>query len=137
MLIVYFFSIWAVITDIRSRRISNRLVILFLLAGMAVNAAKGLWSGMLVAFLVAAGISLLLYRINESMFGAGDYKFYIALAVLTGLKWSFGAFFYSLLVALPVFAFYMLKDGTKNPSIPYAVPFLGGIIWQQMSPLIG
>lgn len=69
------------------------------------------------------------------MFGGGDLKLFIALSVFSGLDWTFGVFFYSLLVALPLFAYYMIKDKTWKPCVPYAVAIFGGVIWQNISPL--
>lgn len=132
--VIYSFVIWATITDIRSRNISNRLVVIFLLLGILLHILDRTWVELILSFSIATVFSLLIYKLE--MFGGGDLKLLIALSVFSSLDWTFGAFFYSLVSALPLFLFYMIKKKTWKPSIPYAVAILIGIIWQHIDPLI-
>ncbi|WP_047153683.1 prepilin peptidase [Aneurinibacillus tyrosinisolvens] len=133
LLVIIAFTLWAVITDIIKREISNRLVAIFLAYGVIYQVVEGNYVSIIVSLIVTYLISLILFRFN--VFGGGDLKFFIALAVCRGLTWTFSAFYYSLIVALPLFAFYMIKTRTWSPSVPYAVAIMGGILWQNYSPL--
>lgn len=134
LVVIYFFVSWAVVTDIWKREISNFLVGNLFLIGILTNVFAGTWLFMIVSVMIATIIALILFKIG--MYGGGDLKLLIALASFVGLGWVFGVFFYSLIIALPLFAFYMLKDRTWKPCTPYAVAILGGVIWQNLSPLI-
>lgn len=89
---------------------------------------------MIISVVIVTITALILFKID--MYGGGDLKLLIASTSLMGLEWVFGVFFYSLIIALPLFAYYMIKDKTWKPCIPYAVAILGGVIWQNLSPLI-
>ena len=132
-LVILSLTVWAVITDILKREISNRLVAIFLTYGVLYQVIQGNYISMVISIIITYLISLILFRFN--VFGGGDLKFFIALAVCTGLTWTFSAFYYSLIVALPLFAFYMIKTRSWSPSVPYAIAILGGIVWQNFSPL--
>lgn len=132
--LIYFFVVWATITDIKTRDISNRLVGIFLMAGIGVHLSHGTWVDLILSFSISSVLGLLLYRLG--MYGGGDLKLLISLAVFSGLTWTFGVFFYSLIAALPLFAFYIIKDRIWKPSVPYAVAILAGVIWQHINPIL-
>nr|WP_245203706.1 A24 family peptidase [Ammoniphilus resinae] len=134
MCVVYFFVTWAAITDIKTRNISNRLTGSFLITGIGVNLIYGTWSGLFISFSISFIPALFLYKLG--IYGGGDLKFFIALAVFSGLGWSFGVFFYSLIAALPLFLIYIIKERMWKPSVPYAVAIFVGIIWQHIDPMI-
>ncbi|MED4728633.1 A24 family peptidase [Aneurinibacillus migulanus] len=133
LLVILSFTLWAVVTDILKREISNRLIVIFLAYGVLYQLIQGNFLSIIISLVVTYVISLVLFRF--SVFGGGDLKFFIALSVCTGLSWTFSVFYYSLLTALPLFAFYMIKTRSWSPSVPYAVAILGGVLCQNYWPL--
>ncbi|HEV2387836.1 MAG TPA: A24 family peptidase [Candidatus Acidoferrales bacterium] len=73
------------LSDLRSRRIPNRLTVPALLIGMAVNAGTGGWRGLLHSVEGAAiGLGLLLPVVLLRGLGAGDWKLMGALGSFVG-----------------------------------------------------
>lgn len=134
LVIAYIFVVWAVVTDIQKREISNVLTGGFLLLGIALSIYNHTLLFMIISVVVTTAIALLLFKMG--MFGGGDLKLFIALAAFTGIEWTFSIFFYSLIVSLPLFAFYMIKERTRKPCVPYAIAILGGLAWENISPLL-
>jgi prepilin peptidase CpaA len=71
--------------DVRYRRIPNRLVLVTLLSGIAINAFFGAWHGLLasLAGLVIAFGLMFLFHVFGTM-GAGDVKLFAAIGAVLG-----------------------------------------------------
>jgi|SRR6185369_2453804 len=142
--------------DIRYRRIPNKLVLLTLITGLAINTFFAGWQGLLVSLsgLVLAFFIMLFFHIFGTM-GAGDVKLFAAIgsvigvsqvlptlvtvALLGGLL-AVGKMIYSRRVATTMFGvfhfFYGLLPGQSVPrfdvpadrsyTLPYAVPICFG-----------
>ena len=142
--------------DIRYRRIPNKLVLLTLISGLAINTFFAGWQGLLVSLggLVLAFSIMLFFHIFGTM-GAGDVKLFAAIgsvigvsqvlptvvtvALLGGLL-AVGKMIYSRRVAATMFGvfqfFYGLLPGQTVPrfdvpadrsyTLPYAVPICFG-----------
>lgn len=67
-----------------------------------------------------------MYR--SKVLGGGVLKLLWGLALAGGPLYGLAVFYDSLLAALPLFLFYMLKEKTSKPSIPYAVAILAGVL---------
>ena len=77
--------VWAVVTDLRSRRISNRLTYPLMALGLAANAATGGWGGLLESALGwLAGIAILAVPFALGGIGGGDLKLLAAIGALQG-----------------------------------------------------
>lgn len=126
--------VWAVATDIYYREISDVLCGMLFILGFVYQFMIGSWQEAILSFAITFLVSLLLFRLE--VFGGGDLKLFIALAVFGGLPWCFRVFYYSLLAALPLFAVYVVKERNWKPSVPYAVAILGGAILEQFHPLL-
>lgn len=134
IIIIYLAVVGAVITDIKKREISDLLCLVLLSFGLIYQIVMGNWLVAIATLGLSFLFSLFLFQIG--MFGGGDLKLFIALAVFAGLKFCFGVFFYSLLASLPLFAFYMIKERRRKPNVPYAVAILFGVILEQINPFI-
>jgi prepilin peptidase CpaA len=80
-------SIVAGITDVRQRRIPNRLTYTAILAGLAMQTALYGWRGLLLSAaggLLFGGVFLFLYVVHAM--GAGDVKLAAALGCIVGLS---------------------------------------------------
>jgi len=73
--------------DVRYRRIPNKLVLITLIGGLAINAVFGGWAGLLVSFggfALAFGLMLLLHVF--ATMGAGDVKLFAAVGAIVGIS---------------------------------------------------
>lgn len=134
LIVIFSGLIWAVVTDVHYREISNVLCGMLLILGLFYQLSVGSWREAIFAFVLTFLVSLFLFRFE--VFGGGDLKLFITLALFGGLPWCFSVFYYSLLVALPLFAIYIVKEKNWKPSVPYAVAILGGAILEQFHPLL-
>jgi prepilin peptidase CpaA len=75
----------AAVTDVRSRRIPNRLTYPAMLAGLALQAVSHGWRGLLLAASAGLfwGVVFLLFYLVQAM-GAGDVKLATALGCISG-----------------------------------------------------
>lgn len=76
---------WITYTDIRYRRIPNKLVLITLIGGLAVNAFFEGWPGLLNSLggmALAFGIMFLLHAFGTM--GAGDVKLFAAIGAIVG-----------------------------------------------------
>lgn len=80
-----FVAIVATVTDLRSRRIPNWLVVPFLIVGMAVSTVTGGWAGLgrSVLGLLAGAVALGLFYVVGGM-GMGDVKLFAAIGAWIG-----------------------------------------------------
>jgi len=85
LLLAGFLALWAGALDWRYRRIPNWLTVPGLLAGVAVNAVAGGWSGAKGSLLGAGlGLAVLLPFVLIKALGAGDWKLIGALGACLG-----------------------------------------------------
>jgi prepilin peptidase CpaA len=76
---------WAVVTDLRARRISNRLTYPTAALGLAVHAATGGWGGLTWSALgMLVGLALFLLPFFLGAMGGGDVKLMAAIGALQG-----------------------------------------------------
>ncbi|HYR75682.1 MAG TPA: A24 family peptidase [Pyrinomonadaceae bacterium] len=74
-------------TDVRYRRIPNRLVLATLIGGLIVNTVFGGWNGLLVSLggsALAFGLMLMLHVF--ATMGAGDVKLFAAVGAIVGIS---------------------------------------------------
>jgi prepilin peptidase CpaA len=76
---------WAVVTDLRTRRISNRLTYSTAAVGLAVHALTGGWGGLTWSALgLLVGLAVLLLPFLLGAMGGGDVKLLAAIGALQG-----------------------------------------------------
>lgn len=74
-------------TDVRYRRIPNKLVLTTLVGGLAINAVFDGWAGLFVSlggFVLAFGLMLMLHVF--ATMGAGDVKLFAAVGAIVGFS---------------------------------------------------
>lgn len=85
------FATAAAWSDIRHRRVSNRLNLVILVAGLGWRAAEGGWSPILGLAGAVTGLALLIIPFHARWIGAGDVKLTAAFGAWlgpTGILWS-------------------------------------------------
>lgn len=92
------FLVWASVSDIRTRRIPNRLTLSTLVSGLLLHAVIDGWSGVAYSgWGVVAGFvpAVILYACRA--IGAGDVKLFAALGAWMGAAFTWQTFLYSIL----------------------------------------
>ena len=141
---------YAVFTDLRSRRITNRLTYTTTLFGLVVNTVGGGWSGLstsALGWLTGLGIMLLPFLLRAM--GAGDVKLLAAIGALKGPQFVLVVALYAALVGGLLAVFYLVRErrlaattryiaygwfwalrgnGPKAGSIPYAPAIAAGVL---------
>ncbi len=113
--------------DLKRREVPDWITLPLVLAGTVfslVERGLGVTAGTL---LLGGALAEFLYR--RKVFGGGDMKLLLGLALAGGPLYGLAVFYGSLLAALPLFFFYMLKEKTRKPDVPYAVAILAGVFW--------
>jgi prepilin peptidase CpaA len=119
--------VWAVITDLRSRRIRNRLTYPAMAIGLAANAATGGWSGLstsALGWLVALGLMLLPFAMGAM--GAGDVKLLLAIGALKGPHFVLLVAVYGGLAGGLLALYYLAKERRVASTLRY---ILYGWLW--------
>lgn len=112
--------------DIWTREIPDWITLPLILAGIVFSLAE---RGFVVTggtLLIGGALAELLYRYK--VFGGGDLKLLLGLALAGGPLYGLAVFYGSLLAALPLFLLFMLKKRISKPSVPYAVAILAGVL---------
>lgn len=112
--------------DLRARIIPDWLTLPFIVGGTLVSlATRGLWitAGTL---LVGGALCEIIYR--SGALGGGDLKLLLGVALLTGPLLGAAIAYWSLILSLPIFAFYMVLHRTFRPSVPYALAILAAVL---------
>jgi len=112
--------------DLRTREIPDWITIPLVLAGIIFSLVeRGFWvtGGTL---LLGGALAEFLYR--RKVFGGGDLKLLLGLALAGGPLYGLVVFYASLLAALPLFLFYMIREKTTKPNVPYALAILAGVL---------
>ncbi|MFB5674407.1 prepilin peptidase [Paenibacillus terreus] len=90
----------ALVTDLRSMKIPNKLTLPAALGGLAVHAVSGGWEGMLFACAgLGTGFALLLVMYWMGAVGAGDVKLFAGIGAWTGAAFVFQSAIYSVMFA--------------------------------------
>lgn len=114
--------------DVRYRRIPNRLVMVTLAVGLAMNATVGAWSGLrasLFGCLLAFGLMLALHIFGAM--GAGDVKLFAAIGAVVGVN-SVLATFLVVVITGAVFAvILMFRAGTARVTMQRVLLILAGL----------
>ena len=142
--------LYAVLTDLRSRRISNKLTYPAMLLGFVANTVLNGWSGLGHAWLGwGAGIALMLVPFLCRAMGAGDVKLMAAIGAFKGPEFVLIAALYACITGGVLALFYLIKErrvantfryiafgwiwalkgnGPKGGAIPYAPAIAAGVV---------
>jgi prepilin peptidase CpaA len=115
--------------DVRHRRIPNKLVLLTLVCGLAVNTFWGGWNGLLASgggCLLAFGLMLLLYFFGAM--GAGDVKLFAAIGSLIGLGLVLKTFVVVVVLGALLALISMLYTGTALVTMQRVMMILVGFL---------
>ncbi len=94
------FLLAAFVTDVRSRKIPNRLNLLFIASGLLYQGAAGGWEGLLFALKGGAiGFAVLFVLYILGAVGAGDVKLFAGIGAWTGILFTAQTLLYSILFA--------------------------------------
>ena len=119
----------AVVTDLRSRRISNRLTYSSMLLGLLLNGLGAGWSGLGhsgLGWLLAVGLMLLPFAMGAT--GAGDVKLLAAIGALKGPEFVFQVALYGSLAGGVLALIYLVKERRVGSTLRYiAYGWLGAL----------
>lgn len=113
--------------DLKRREVPDWITLTLILAGTVFSLLErglGVTAGTLF---IGGALAEFLYR--QKVFGGGDLKLLLGLVLVGGPLYGLAVFYGSLLAALPLFFFYLLKEKTRKPDVPYAVAILAGVFW--------
>lgn len=113
--------------DVRDRTIPDWITLPLIAVGVVVSLLRHGWLVTMSTLVIGAVICEVLAR--GKVFGGGDLKLLWGLAVFGGPLYGFATFYVSLLASLPVFLFYMMRQRTLRPCVPYAIPILLAVLW--------
>jgi prepilin peptidase CpaA len=142
--------LYAVLTDLRSRRISNRLTFPAMLLGLVANTALDGWGGLQHSALGwAAGLGIMLIPFVLGAMGAGDVKLLAAIGAVKGPEFVLVAALYACVAGGLLAVYYVIKErrvkntvrylscgwlwalkgnGPKAGAIPYAPAIAAGVV---------
>jgi prepilin peptidase CpaA len=110
----------AVVTDLRARRISNRLTYPLMLIGLLANTATGGWTGFSGSGLgLLAGLGIMLIPFVLGAMGAGDVKLMAAIGALKGPEFVFTVAVYGSLVGGLIALFYLVRERRLGATVRY------------------
>lgn len=115
----------ALISDIRTYKIKNVLIVAFLTAGLATNLALDGLSGLLGSILAAAlPIPLLIVFYAARMLGAGDLKLFCAAGAIAGIGHILYVMAYSFIAGGAIALIIMLVNRNFRSRAAYLVTYL-------------
>lgn len=101
----------ALISDIRTCKIKNSVIVIFLAAGFLTNSVVSGFSGLTGSLLAAAlPIPLLLIFFALRMLGAGDIKLFCAIGAIAGVRFVLYAMAYSFIAGSIMACIIMLAN---------------------------
>lgn len=120
-----FILLWIAWQDYRTRKISNRLLLVMLLLGLASTASSDIpiQSRIAGAFLTGAPL-LLAAWIRPGALGGGDIKLFAAAGAIIGARWSLHLFCLSFELAGAVSVWLLLTGRKKRDGCMALGPFL-------------
>jgi prepilin peptidase CpaA len=154
-----FTVVWAVVTDLRSRRISNRLTVPVMALGLAIGGLLGGWGGLTTSISgLLFGAALLLLPAAVGALGGGDLKLLAAVGALKGPYFVLLAAVYAGLAGGVVAVIALVRarglkatlrylafgwrgsaqgPAPKPGSIPYAPAIAAGVVVAWLYPSLG
>ena len=142
--------LYAVFTDLRARRISNRLTYPAMLIGLIANTALDGWSGLGHSTLGwAAGLGIMIVPFLLRAMGAGDVKLMAAIGAVKGPEFVLMAALYACVTGGILAIYYLIKErrvsntfrymaygwlwalkgnGPTAGSVPYAPAIAAGVV---------
>ena len=142
--------LYAVFTDLRVRRISNKLTYPTMLLGLIAGAAMGGWNGLGQSFQgLALGMGIMLIPFLLGAMGAGDVKLLAAIGAVKGPEFVLIAALYACVAGGILALYYLIKErrvantfryiaygwiwalkgnGPKAGSVPYAPAIAAGVV---------
>jgi len=120
-------------TDVRFRRIPNKLVLATLLVGLSLNTLTGGWWGLLSSLGgFGAAFSLMLMLHVFGAMGAGDVKLFAAIGSVLGLKLVLPTFVVVLVTGGFLAVWTMIKAGTVGTTMFRVLQIFVGLLpgWQ-------
>lgn len=119
----------AVVTDLRERRISNRLTYPAMAIGLAANAWMGGWTGVstsIAGWLLGVGLMLLPFGLRAM--GAGDVKLMAAIGAFKGPQFVLMAALYASLAGGLLALLYLIKERRLKTTLrSLAGGWIGGL----------
>ncbi|MGH2350619.1 MAG: A24 family peptidase [Chloroflexota bacterium] len=112
--------VYAVFTDLRARRITNRLTYSTMLFGLTVNTVAGGWGGLshsAVGWLAGLGVMLIPFLLKAM--GAGDVKLMAAIGALKGPEFVLAVALYAALAGGLLAIFYLVRERRMNSTVRY------------------
>ncbi|BFH70554.1 hypothetical protein J27TS7_43620 [Paenibacillus dendritiformis] len=122
-------------SDVRSKKIPNRLTMIAAAAGFMIHGAANGWQGLAFSGLGAGcgfGVMLLLYIIKAV--GAGDVKLFAAIGALTGMYLTWHIFIYSILYG-GLIAACMMMGSRRGRSRGWRYARISGWLLRSMGPV--
>src|SRR5688572_16946805 len=142
--------LYAVMTDLRARRISNKLTYPVMLLGLIANTAMEGWAGLGHASLGwAAGLGIMLIPFLLGAMGAGDVKLMAAIGAVKGPEFVLTAALYACVAGGLLAVYYIIREkrvantfryltygwawalkgnGPKAGAVPYAPAIAAGVV---------
>ncbi len=118
-----------VITDIKNRKIYNKVIFPALLAAFVFHFASGGWEGLshsFIGFLIGLGLLLIPYLLGGM--GAGDVKLLALIGALKGGSFVFQSFLYiAIFGALMALAIILFRKGVLTSILYYFASLKGGV----------
>jgi prepilin peptidase CpaA len=120
---------WAVVTDLRSRRISNRLTYPAAALGLAIHFASGGWGGLTTSAVgLLLGLGLLLLPFFLGAMGGGDVKLLAAIGALQGPQFVLLTAVYAGLAGGVLALGYLIRQRGLTEALRYATGgWIGGV----------
>jgi prepilin peptidase CpaA len=120
---------WAVVTDLKSRRISNRLTYPAAALGLAIHTATGGWGGLATSALgLLLGLGLLLLPFYLGAMGGGDVKLLAAIGALQGPQFVLMTAVYAGLAGGVLALGYLIRQRGLAAAVRYSAGgWVGGV----------
>lgn len=124
-LLIMTFLFLAVISDIRTRKIKNRIVLAFILVGLLANLFENGWTGILdslwgITFPVMVLFPLFLLK----MLGAGDIKCFSAIGAIMGAEFVTYSMIYSFIAGGVIALIIMALNKNALQRFGYLISYL-------------
>ncbi len=122
----------AVLSDIRKREIPNRLIAVFLAAGIAFSVISldlNVVLNAVIAFLLFGVVFLVISKITKGGVGEGDVKLIACSGLFLGISGLFSSVFMALMLTCAAsIALLILRLANRKSFLPFAPFFLAGFV---------